>query len=118
MTSHRTMIPPIKCQGIKSKLVPWIKAIIPKDFSGRWVEPFMGSGVVAFNVQPNEAILADANPHLIRFYTAVQKKEITAGIARIFCKKKGPCWNDRGASIFMKFVRGSMNPNRPSIFCS
>ncbi len=100
MTTHRTMIPPIKCQGIKSKLVPWIKAIIPKDFSGRWVEPFMGSGVVAFNAQPSEAILADANPHLIRFYTAVQNKEITAAIARRFLQEEGALLERLGDAHF------------------
>lgn len=89
MTIHRTIIPPIKCQGIKSKLVPWIKAILPNKFSGRWIEPFMGSGVVGFNIQPDEAILADTNPHLIRFYTAIQQKEITSQIAREFLQKEG-----------------------------
>ena len=44
----RIMVPPIKSQGIKTKLVPWIKALIP-EAKGRWIEPFMGTGVVAFN---------------------------------------------------------------------
>ncbi|ATS18606.1 hypothetical protein BRW62_07385 [Parathermosynechococcus lividus PCC 6715] len=78
MSIHRVLVPPIKCQGIKTKLVPWIKAIIPADFDGRWIEPFMGSGVVVFNVRPRKALLADSNPHLINFYQAVAKGEITA----------------------------------------
>jgi DNA adenine methylase len=89
MSSHRIQIPPVKCQGIKSKLVPWIKAIIPTDFSGRWIEPFMGSGVVAFNVRPRKALLADSNPHLIKFYQAVATGKITAAITRRFLEREG-----------------------------
>ena len=32
-------VPPIKSQGIKTKLVPWIYGIIPKEFDGTWIEP-------------------------------------------------------------------------------
>ncbi|MEO1750581.1 Dam family site-specific DNA-(adenine-N6)-methyltransferase [Thiofaba sp. EF100] len=89
MTTHRILVPPIKCQGIKTKLVPWIKAIIPSDFDGRWIEPFMGSGVVAFNVRPRKALLADSNPHLINFYQCIAKGEITAAITRRFLEREG-----------------------------
>ena len=42
-----TLVPPLKCQGIKTKLVPAIQRIAEsRDFS-RWVEPFCGSCVVA-----------------------------------------------------------------------
>ena len=89
MSIHRVLVPPIKCQGIKTKLVPWIKAIIPADFDGRWIEPFMGSGVVVFNVRPRKALLADSNPHLINFYQAVARGEITAAITRRFFEREG-----------------------------
>ena len=36
----RVTIPPIKCQGIKSKLVPFIKRTVDWSFEGRWIEPF------------------------------------------------------------------------------
>ncbi|TVP77768.1 MAG: Dam family site-specific DNA-(adenine-N6)-methyltransferase [Puniceicoccaceae bacterium] len=89
MKIYTTKVPPIKCQGIKTKLVPWIKAILPGDLSGTWIEPFMGSGVVAFNVRPKKAILADSNPHLINFYNAIATGEITAGRARQFLEEEG-----------------------------
>jgi DNA adenine methylase len=89
MSIERTLIPPIKCQGIKTKLVPWIKAAIPADSAGRWIEPFMGSGVVAFNVRPRRALLADSNPHLINFYQAVADGRITADQVRSYLKKEG-----------------------------
>ncbi len=42
----KTLIPPIKSQGIKAKLVDWIKGVSKKVAFERWVEPFMGTGVV------------------------------------------------------------------------
>ena len=89
MNTSRIIIPPIKCQGIKTKLVPWIKTIIPSDFNGRWIEPFMGSGVVAFNLHPQQALLADSNPHLIHFYQAIATGEITPSKTRKFLEKEG-----------------------------
>lgn len=85
----KIIIPPIKCQGIKTKLVSWIKAIIPDDFNGYWIEPFMGSGVVAFNLMPKKAILADTNPHLINFYKAIKEEKINASIVKIFLENEG-----------------------------
>lgn len=41
-----TKVPPIKIQGIKTKLVPFIAASIYWDDNGTYFEPFMGSGVV------------------------------------------------------------------------
>ena len=82
-------VPPIKTQGIKTKLVQWIKSVIPYNFQGVWIEPFMGSGVVAFNVIPDRAILADTNPHLINFYNSILKKEITPKVARYFLQEEG-----------------------------
>ncbi len=89
MSFNRIIVPPIKSQGIKTKLVPWIKSIIPSDFAGRWVEPFMGSGVVAFNVRPKKALLGDTNPHLINFYKAIENREIDHRIAKSFLEKEG-----------------------------
>lgn len=39
-------VPPIKIQGIKTKLVPWIKRNVELTDVDLWVEPFLGSGVV------------------------------------------------------------------------
>jgi len=89
MTYRRTIIPPIKCQGIKTKLVPWIRSIAPDFVTGRWIEPFMGSGVVALNIQPDRALLADSNPHIIRFYQAIQNKEVDFGYAKAFLQREG-----------------------------
>lgn len=89
MNTFSTIIPPIKCQGIKSKLVPWIRDVIPGDFQGTWIEPFVGSGVVAFNVRPKKAILADTNPHLVNFYQALSRGSITPASVRGFLESEG-----------------------------
>lgn len=76
------IVPPIKSQGIKTKLVEWIEATISEVKFERWVEPFMGTGVVAFNVRPGKALLCDSNPHLINFYQAIQDKKISGALVK------------------------------------
>lgn len=87
----KVRVPPIKCQGIKTKLVPFIIQSIRwrSDGEGKWIEPFLGSGVVAFNLAPRHALLADINPYIIRFYQAIQKKEITPPIVREYLSEEG-----------------------------
>lgn len=85
----KTFVPPIKSQGIKSKLVEWISANLKEIEFERWVEPFMGTGVVAFNVRPKKALLCDSNPHLINFYKALQNKEITSGKVKNYLNEEG-----------------------------
>ena len=84
----RIFIPPIKSQGIKTKLVPWIMDIAPKT-NGKWVEPFLGTGVVAFNSGHKNAILNDTNPHIINFYKGLQKKTITAPLMKQYLELEG-----------------------------
>ena len=83
------LVSPVKCQGIRTKLVPAILANISRDPDGRWIEPFVGSAVVVLNVQPARALLCDSNPHLIRFYRAVQEGHIDGAAARKFLEREG-----------------------------
>ncbi|NCP16501.1 DNA adenine methylase, partial [bacterium] len=82
-------VPPLKCQGIKTKLTEWIKDHAALEEPGTWFEPFMGSGVVGFNVRPRKAVFADINPHIINFYNAIKDGSITAGIAKEFLEHEG-----------------------------
>jgi len=70
----RIIVPPIKCQGIKTKLVPFIADNIQWSGEGIWYEPFLGSGVVLFNIQPDRAIVGDTNVHIIKLYKELQSK--------------------------------------------
>ena len=85
----KIFVPPIKCQGIKTKLVSWIQENVTDIKYGKWIEPFMGSGVVGFNVRPNKAIFADKNPHLINFYNAIKEGNITPAKAKVFLETEG-----------------------------
>src|SRR5581483_3204817 len=101
-------IPPLKCQSIKTKLVEWIKdhAVLKND--GTWIEPFMGSGVVGFNVRHSRAIFADVNPHIINFYNAIKQGKITAGIAKDFLEKEGALLRAKGEDHYYE-VRERFN---------
>ncbi|MGB4653900.1 MAG: Dam family site-specific DNA-(adenine-N6)-methyltransferase [Bacteroidales bacterium] len=85
----KVIVPPIKSQGIKTKLAGWIAANVKSLDFERWVEPFVGTGVVAFNIRPKKALLCDSNPHLINFYKAIQNKEITSRLVRDFLNEEG-----------------------------
>jgi len=74
---HRVLVPPLKCQGIKTKLVPFILANIRWDGRGRWIEPFLGSGVVLLNVAPDRALACDINPHIVALYRGILKGRVT-----------------------------------------
>lgn len=90
MAKNRIIIPPVKSQGIKTKLIPWINDLVTiADQKGKWIEPFLGTGVVAFNSRYEEAILNDTNPHIINFYKGIQKKEITAALMKQYLEKEG-----------------------------
>jgi DNA adenine methylase len=107
-------VPPLKCQGIKTKLVDWIKdhAILEKD--GIWIEPFMGSGVVGFNIRPNRAIFSDVNPHIINFYNAIKSGEVDSSIAREFLEKEGALLQKKGEDHYYE-VRERFNKKTSSL---
>ena len=65
------MKPLIKYRGGKSKEIPNIKKHIPQ-FSGRYIEPFLGGGALYFYLEPKNAIINDINEKLISFYKGVQ----------------------------------------------
>ena len=82
IVSLKTLIPPLKIQGIKSKIIPHIRDIFQTwNKKGIYFEPFMGSGVVGFNLAPKRAIFSDNNPHIIAFYQAIQ-------IGRASCRER------------------------------
>lgn len=84
----KVIVPPIKSQGIKTKLVPWINDIAPK-VKGKWIEPFLGTGVVALNMGYKRAILNDTNPHIINFYKRIQDGTITAQSMQFYLENEG-----------------------------
>ncbi len=106
--NEKVFVPPIKIQGIKTKLVPFIKQNIVMDDDSVWIEPFMGSGVVGFNVEPNKAIFADTNPHIINFYNQIKSGIITPHIAKSFLECEGKQL-EKGDSEYYYTVRNRFN---------
>ena len=112
----KVITPPIKSQGIKTKLVPAIMSLV-SDYSGRWIEPFLGTGVVAFNSNAKKALLSDINPHLINFYKRLQSKEITPLDIQSFLYSEGEKLKnaDENGASYYKEVRARFNTNFDSL---
>ncbi len=106
----KIIVPPIKSQGIKTKLVPWIFDIAPK-IQGRWIEPFLGTGVVAFNARYKKALLNDSNPHIINFYKKIQSGEINAPLMKRYLETEGALLSAAGNNGYehYKLVRSRFN---------
>lgn len=107
----KVLIPPIKCQGIKSKLVTWIAETLQWEGKGVWIEPFMGSGVVGFNIRPHKALFCDTNPHLIAFYQGINLGEINAIVVREFLEAEGSKLAKLGAAYYYE-VRNRFNKKK------
>jgi DNA adenine methylase len=107
---NKVLVPPIKCQGIKTKLVPLILSCAANVEFERWIEPFMGSGVVGLNARQPVTLFADLNPHSIRFYTAIKAGTITPEIAKAFLKKEGSLLEKFGEKHYYD-IRERFNDN-------
>ncbi|MGH7136259.1 MAG: DNA adenine methylase [Pirellulales bacterium] len=94
------LVPPIKCQGIKTKIVRAIRSLSPENTPSRWIEPFCGSCVVPFNVRPERALLCDSNEHIIRFYVDIQSGNITSGLVREYLREQGERLKRQGEDVY------------------
>jgi len=83
---NKIIVPPIKSQGIKTKLVPLINELVYGSgvkSTATWFEPFFGTGVVGFNAPlRGKFIVGDSNPHLINFYRKIADGTINKYTAR------------------------------------
>jgi DNA adenine methylase len=104
----KIIVPPIKIQGKKTKLVSWIKQNIIQEESDLYIEPFLGSGVVGFNIAPPKALFSDSNPHIINFYNAVKEGSINPAITKDFLEKQGKLLSEQGQTYF-NYVRSRFN---------
>lgn len=107
-------IPPIKIQGIKTKLVPVIKENVQVSEETTWVEPFMGSGVVGFNIAPKKAIFADLNPYTIALYNDIKEGKITSKIVREFLETEGAKLKEKDDEYYYE-VRKRFNEKHDSL---
>lgn len=87
------IVPPVKSQGIKTKLVPWINDLIYKSGANlnyaNWIEPFFGTGVVGLNAPvKGKHIVGDTNPHIINLYNGIKDGSINAFNMRNYLEKE------------------------------
>ena len=113
-TSSKVLVPPLKIQGIKTKVVPAISGLVELSEDSLWVEPFMGSGVVGFNLAPKRAVFGDSNPYVIRFYDDVRKGKVTAEVVRRFLTEEGRILLEMGAERYYE-VRKRFNETSDSL---
>jgi len=108
-------VPPIKSQGIKTKLVPWINDLILCSgikLAANWIEPFFGTGVVGFNVPvKGRHIVGDTNPHIINFYKGIQSGKITSYSMRKYLERENSLleMSEEGGYVHFREVRDRFN---------
>ena len=110
----KVFIPPIKIQGIKTKIVPLIQKSVSLSTDSVWIEPFMGSGVVGFNIAAKEAIFADTNPYIIDFYNRLKEGDITSHKVRAFLEQEGKML-ETGDSEYYYCVRDRFNEHHDAL---
>lgn len=104
----KVYVPPIKIQGIKTKIVPLIKENVYLTEESTWYEPFMGSGVVGLNVAPRKAYFSDTNPYVVALYNSIKEKRITSYIVREFLEQEGAQLREKDEEHYY-FIRDRFN---------
>ena len=74
----------------------------------------MGSGVVALNLAPPRAILADTNEHIVRLYRGIFDGEISAGMVRTHLEENGKILLQAGGEYYYE-VRQRFNDTGSSL---
>ncbi len=104
------IVPAIKSQGIKTKLVPWINDLILQSGlnlqNANWIEPFFGTGVVGLNtIVGGKRIVGDTNPHIINFYKGLQNGNITSYNMRSYLTYEGSILSDANEEGYAHFKK-------------
>ena len=71
MSKDPFVSPAVKWVGGKRQLLKEISPLIPEEFT-TYYEPFLGGGAVLFDLQPQKAVINDANEELINVYTTIR----------------------------------------------
>ncbi len=114
----KVFVPPIKSQGKKTKLTEWIFDTyedIKKDKNITYIEPFVGTGVVGFNIAPSKAIFSDTNMHLINFYNDLKNKNIDHKLIRDYLESEGDKLRKSKDGSYYYDVRNRFNSSHNSL---
>ena len=75
--SHTTpCVPLLRWAGSKKRLLPALVQSAPPQFN-RYIEPFVGSGVLFLAMTPRQAILGDINSDLVDTYNTLKRNAAT-----------------------------------------
>lgn len=111
----KTIVPPIKSQGIKTKLVPWINDVIIQagidPIASTWIEPFFGTGVVGFNSGFTNHIVSDTNPHIIEFYNSLKEGSLSVNQVRAYLEETNDLLShaDEEGYVYYREVKDRFN---------
>jgi DNA adenine methylase len=70
--ANKPIKPFLRWAGSKRKLLARLKQYWRPDYHQRYIEPFVGSACLFFDLTPKRAILGDSNRELIELYRAVK----------------------------------------------
>lgn len=87
MTEQTKISPFIKWVGGKKQLLPELIKYAPKKFN-TYYEPFLGGGAFLYQLQPQTAVVNDANGELINAYQQVKDhpNELITELAQLFAQ--------------------------------
>lgn len=106
--TNKTINTPIKIQGKKRNIIPFLQENIKLNSESIYIEPFLGSAVVAFNLIPQKAILSDVNYHIINFYKNIQNGLVNPKVVREFLEEHGKHLELQGESYYYE-MRNKFN---------
>lgn len=95
--------------------MPFITEKVERNESGVWIEPFVGTGVVAFNLAPKKALLCDKNQYIIALYRGIQNGSITSGSVRNFLEHHGANLAQYGVEYYIE-MRNRFNENGDPLY--
>jgi len=73
LKDHEPLKPLLRWVGGKQQIVTKLVRFLPGDvLNRRYLEPFAGAASLFFRVGPSNAVLSDANPHLIACYKFIR----------------------------------------------
>lgn len=113
-SARPTTGPFLKWAGGKGQLLEQFRSLMPASLAGRgYVEPFMGSGAVFFDVvqtrSPARCTLLDANPQLVNLF--VQVRDNLDGLLPILAEHRGrhnaPGLSEEDRKVYYYSVRAA-----------
>ena len=81
-----------------------------------YIEPFLGSGEVLFNINPDYALVSDNNIHIIAFFKALQDRIITPNIIREFLEVHGEKLQKQGKEYYYEMRTEFNRTHNPLYF--